>query len=267
MSKGQTNRLTDQHVLSGGASGIFGEDAQVHDKAVGRASLNVFTILKQEYPKYEFRFRTSLGKEEINEKLKSIDKRLGETLFVKSSSIRPDGGIIEVQDKDKNWRVVLVGEAKFQGKDVENIKAGILVGKKKDQVFMAAGNAIERVYKNINEIRNFMLDEYHFPYAVFLQGSNFATETFQVFKPDGSFVEIRHDAGLLNRIDRVTAANYCMKINNNYCKNIFIAHKNSSIMLQAASIYARCEAWKEDEMQKVMLDIANTSIGILNQLG
>lgn len=267
MSKGQTKRLTSQHVSSGGASGIFGEDAQVHDKSVGRASMNVFENLKLEYPKYQFRFRTALSKQEINEKLNSIDKRLGETLFVKSSSIKPDGGIIEVLDRDNKWRVVLVSEAKFQGKDVENIKAGILVGKKKDQVFMAAGNAIERVYKNINEIRNFMLDEYHFPYAVFLQGSNFATEIVQVFKPDGSFVEIRHDSGLLNRIDRVTAANYCMKINHNYCKNIFIAHKNSSIMLQAASIYARCEPWKEDEMQEIMMDIANTSIGILNQLG
>jgi type II restriction enzyme len=38
-------------------------------------------------------------------------------------------------------------------------------------------------------------------------------------------------------------------------------------MLQAASIYARCEPWKEEEMQKIMMDIANTSIGILNQLG
>lgn len=267
MSKGQTKRLTSQHISAGGASGIFGEDAQVHDKAVGRASLNVFAMLQQEYPKYQFRFRTSLGKQEINEKLNSIDKRLGEILFVKSSSIKPDGGIIEVQDKDKNWRVVLVSEAKFQGKDVENITAGILVGKNKNQALMVAGNAIERVYKNINEIRNFMLDEYHFPYAVFLQGSNFATETFQVFKPDGSFVEIKHDSGGMNRIDRVTAANYCMKINRNYCKNIFIAHNNSSIMLQAASIYARCEPWKEDEMQQIMMDIANTSIGILNQLG
>ncbi len=163
--------------------------------------------------------------------------------------------------------VVLVGEAKFQGKDAENIKAGVLVGKNKDQELMVAGNAIERVYKNINEIRNFMLDEYHFPYVVFLQGSNFATKTVQVFKPDGSFVEIRHDSGAMNRIDRVTAANYCMPINRNYCKNIFIGHKNSSIMLQAASIYARCEPWKEEEMRKIMMDIANTSIGILNQLG
>jgi type II restriction enzyme len=58
-----------------------------------------------------------------------------------------------------------------------------------------------------------------------------------------------------------------MKINRNHCKNIFIGHNNSSIMLQAASIYARCEPWKEDEMEQIMMDIANTSIGILNQLG
>ncbi|MBF0235919.1 MAG: restriction endonuclease [Desulfamplus sp.] len=267
MSKRQTGRLTDQHISSGGASGIFGEDAQVHDKFVGRASLNVFKKLEQEHQRYQFRFRQAINKQEINEKLHSIDVRLGETLYVKDSKIKPDGGVIEVLDKDGKWRVVLVSEAKFQGKDVENIKAGVLVGKKKNQELMVAGNAIERVYKNINEVRNFMLDEYHFPYAVFLQGSNFATETVQVFRPDGTFVEIRHDSGAMNRIDRVTAANYCMKINHNYCKNIFIGHNKFSIMLQAASIYARCEPWKEDEMQQIMMDIANTSIGILNQLG
>lgn len=267
MSKGQARRLTDQQVAYGGASGIFREEAQVHDWAVGRASMIVFEELKQEYQQYQFRFRPSISKQEINEKLNSIDNRLGKTLFVKESKIKPDGGIIEVQDRDKRWRVVLVSEAKFQGKDVENIKGGVFVGKNKDQDLMVAGNAIERVYKNIDEIRNFMLDEFHFPYAVFLQGSNFATETVQVFKPDGSFVEIRHDSGAMNRIDRVTAANYCMEINRNYCKNIFIGHKNSSVMLQAASIYARCESWQEEEMRKIMIDIANTSIGILNQLG
>lgn len=267
MSKGQTGRLTKQHVSSGGVTGIFGEDAQAHDKSVGFASLNVFKNLKAAYPNYEFRFRQAIRKQEINEKLRSIDARLGETLYLKDSEIRPDGGVIEVCDKNKKWRVILVSEAKFQGKDVENIKAGILVGKNKDQELMAAGNAIERVYKNINEVRNFMLDEYHFPYVVFLQGSNFATETIQVYRPDGTLVEIRHDLGSLNRIDRVSAANYCMKINKNYCRNMFIAHSKSSVMLQAASIYARCETWKIDEMQTIMREIAETSLGILNQLG
>jgi type II restriction enzyme len=267
MTKGQGKRLTAQHKSTGGQSGIFGNVAQAHDNSVKSASIKVCENLMAKYPNYEFRIRFFIGKAEINEKLRSIDKRLGQTLFVKDAKIKPDGGVIEVLDKTKNWRIVLVSEAKSQGKDVENIKAGTLVGKKSDQDLMVAGNAIERVYKNINEIRNLMLDENHFPYVVFLQGSNFATETIQVFKADGTFVEIRHDSGAMNRIDRVTAANYSMKINSNYCKNIFIGHENSSIMLQAASIYARCEPWGVDEMQKVMLEIAETSIGTLNQLG
>lgn len=45
MSKGQTGRLTDQHISSGGAYGIFGEDAQLHDKFVVRASLSVFPLM------------------------------------------------------------------------------------------------------------------------------------------------------------------------------------------------------------------------------
>ena len=129
MSKGQTGRLTVQHISLGGASGIFGEDAQVHDKFVGAASSNVFKALQKAYPNYEFRFRQAIRKQEINEKLRSIDARLGETLFVKESKIKPDGGVIEVLDKDKKWRVILVSEAKFQGKDIENIKIGMLVGK------------------------------------------------------------------------------------------------------------------------------------------
>jgi len=128
LSKGQTKRLTKQHISSGGASGIFGEDAQVFDRSVGRASKSVFEELKQEYPRYQFRLRQAISKQEINEKLNSIDNRLGKTLFVKESKIKPDGGIIEVQDKDKKWRVILVSEAKFQGKDIENIKAGVCGG-------------------------------------------------------------------------------------------------------------------------------------------
>jgi type II restriction enzyme len=267
MKKSQTARLTKQHISSGGASGIFGNEAKVHEGSVQNIAGTVFDELVKKHPRHKFRFRASIKKREINEKLNSIDTRLGKTLFVQESSIKPDGGIIEVQDKDARWRIVLVTEAKYQGKDVENIQAGTLVGKNKDQLLMVAGNAIERVYKNINEIRNFMLDEHHFPYVIFLQGSNFATETFQVFRPDGSFVEIKHDAGVMNRIDRVTAASYCMPINCNYCKNIFIAHKKSSIMLQAASIYARCNVWTEVEMKEIMMEIAETSIGILNQLG
>ena len=55
----------------------------------------------------------------------------GKTLFVPNASIIPDGGLIEVKDDKENWRIILVSEAKHQGKDIENIKAGKLVGIKK----------------------------------------------------------------------------------------------------------------------------------------
>lgn len=173
MKKKQTDRLRAEKVKSQGPKEIFGENAQKHDKSVNSFSKVVFETLKRDFPKLEFRFRDSIEKKEINEKLNSVDSRLGLTIFVEKASIKPDGGIIEVKDKSGKWRIVLVCEAKHQGKDIENISKGILVGKSNNQELMVAGNAIERSHKNINEIRNLMIDEKHFPYILFLQGSNF----------------------------------------------------------------------------------------------
>lgn len=96
----------------------------------------------------------------------------------------------------------LVSEAKHQGKDIENISKGILVGKRKNQELRVVGNAIERSHKNINEIRNIMIDEKHFPYILFLQGSNFLTEPINVKKPDGTEITLRHDVGILNNTQK-----------------------------------------------------------------
>ena len=205
------------------------------------------------------------GKEEINEALKKIDPELGQTLFVPNSSIIPDGGIVEVKDDNGKWRVVLVSEAKHQGKDIENIKAGKLVGKKDNQDIMAAGNAIERSHKNIAEIANLMLAEAHFPYVLFLEGSNFLTETISVKRPDGRVVKLEYNSGMLNRLDRLTAANYGMPINTNLCKNKFIKHNDKTIMLQATSIYTQGsgEGWNAEKMLEIMLDISRTSLKML----
>ena len=64
------------------------------------------------------------------------------------------------------------------------------MGAKNDQDLMPAGNAIERSHKNISEIANLMLSESHFPYVLFLEGSNFLTETISIKKPDGRVVTI-----------------------------------------------------------------------------
>ena len=121
MKKNQTNRLSKQHKKSKGPKGIFGESAQLHDVSVRDVSISVFETLRKNFTQLEFRHRDKLKKSEINKKLNDVDARLGVTIFVEKSEIKPDGGIIEVKDKDGKWRIVLVSEAKHQGKDIENI--------------------------------------------------------------------------------------------------------------------------------------------------
>ncbi len=263
MKKKQSDRLRIEKVRGEGPKEIFGEKALKHDTNVNDFSKVVFENIKKDFPKLEFRFRKNLQKKEINEKLNSIDSRLGVTIFVTKGQIRPDGGIIEVKDKDGKWRIILVCEAKHQGKDIENISKGLLVGKNNDQDFMLAGNAIERSHKNINEVRNIMIDEKHFPYILFLQGSNFLTEAITVTRPDGTKVILKHDAGSLNRIDRLTASNYSLPINQNNCENMYISIEEKSVMLQAVSIYANPFEWTIEEMLPIMMDVAKTSLGIL----
>lgn len=263
--KNQSQRLTQQHKSHHGVIGIFGNEAKLHDFTVGQVSHLVLSQLQSDFPQLSFRYRDNIRKEEINKALQKVDLELGQTLFVPNSSIIPDGGIIEVKDDDGNWRVVLVSEAKHQGKDIENIKIGKLVGKNNDQDLMAAGNAIERSHKNISEIANLMLGESHFPYVLFLEGSNFLTETVSITRPDGRVVILEYNSGMLNRLDRLTAANYGLPINTNLCKNKFVHHKDKTIMLQAASIYTQGngERWDAEQMFRIMLEIAKTSIQVI----
>jgi type II restriction enzyme len=263
--KNQSTRLTIQHNESHGVSGIFGDDAKDHDIKVGKISHDVIEYLNTVYPKLTFRYRNSIEKSEINKALQHVDPCLGQTLFVENASIIPDGGLIEVKDDDGIWHIILVSEAKHQGNDIENIEKGELVGKNKDQDIMVAGNAIERSHKNISEIANFMLAESHFPYVLFLEGSNFLTETIQVNRPDGRVVTLEYNSGILNRLDRLTAANYGLPLNENLCKNKFVQHEDKTIMLQSASIYTQGngKSWNEKEMFAVMKDIAETSLKVL----
>lgn len=265
--KNQSKRLAKQHKESMGVIGIFGEEAQLHDLEVSNISHLAIDMLKRDFPQLSFRYRKSISKQEINESLHKIDKELGQTLFVTDSKIKPDGGIIEVKDDQGAWRVILVSEAKHQGKDIENIKQGKLVGKKHNQDLMVAGNAIERAHKNISEISNFMLTESYFPYVLFLEGSNFLTQDVTIMRPDGRNVTLTHNSGTLNRLDRLTAANYGMQINKNVCKNKILSNNDSSIMLQATSIYTQGdgEHWNEKDMLKIMLDIAKTSLQMLGR--
>lgn len=261
----QSDRLTIQQKAAEGVIGIFDKEAQKHDRKVSDNSKIAMSSLEKQFPMLTFRYRETITKQEINDKLHKINKNLGQTLYVKNAKIKPDGGIIEVKDDNGNWRIILVSEAKYQGKDIDNIKAGIKVGVNNNQDLMVAGNAIERAHKNICEIANYMLSELHFPYILFLEGANFLTHDVTVQRPDGSLFTLHYNLGSLNRLDRLTAANYGMPINTNLCQNKFILCNGRNIMLQAASIYTQGDGshWRNNDMISIMLDIAKTSLHIL----
>ena len=265
--KNQSDRLTAQQKASEGVLSIFGEDAKIHDSKVGKIAKLTLESLRQKYPNLTFRIRAFITKKEINDSLNKLDSELGTTLILPNANIRPDGGIIEVKDDSNNWRIVLVTEAKRQGKDIENISKGIKVGTKKDQDLMAAGNAIERSHKNISEFANYMLSELHFPYIIFLEGSNFLIQDVIVERPDGTKYTVTYNSGILNRLDRLTASNYGMKFNKNLSENKFIAIENRNIMLQAASMYITSDGskWTTEQMLKIMLDVSETSLRMLSK--
>ncbi|WP_436358348.1 EcoRI family type II restriction endonuclease [Mycoplasma sp. 480] len=269
MKNNQSNRLSKQHKKSKGVKGIFSKEAQKNDSFMKNITLEIKEKLEKEYPRLKFRFRKYITKEEINNYLQNISTNFGTTLFVLNSKIKPDGGILEVQDFNLEWKIILVSEAKFQGKDVNNIHLGKLVGKSKNQDLMFAGNAIERAYKNIKEISNYMLKEKHFPYVIFLEGSNFLTKNVFIKKPNRTKVTLNFRSGKINRLDKLTAANFGMPFNQNLVQNKFIKHKNYYIMLQSPSIYTKGDTnnWSYKEMYSIMLKIALTSLRILKLQG
>ncbi len=140
----QSQRLSKQHKESLGVANIFTDEARLHDMGMSSISKLVMQKLGDEFKSLSFRHRASITKEEINSVLQELDSELGRTLFIQSSKIKPDGGIIEVKDDERNWRVILITEAKYQGKDIENIQKGILVGKDSNQDLMQAGNTYRK---------------------------------------------------------------------------------------------------------------------------
>lgn len=63
MENNQSTRLTAQHKKSQGVIGIFGDEAQKHDKEVLNTSQRAMERLQKEYPMLIFRYRKSLKKE------------------------------------------------------------------------------------------------------------------------------------------------------------------------------------------------------------
>jgi type II restriction enzyme len=88
------------------------------------------------------------------------------TYFFKTSSLRPDGGILTMVDAADKHHVILITEKKNQGTN----DARLLEGLRKQ----AKGNAIERLGKNVIGLKTALLAEGIFPFVCFGDGCDFA---------------------------------------------------------------------------------------------
>lgn len=70
---------------------------------------------------------------------------------------------------------------------------------------------------------------------------------------------------MLNRLDRLTSANFGLPINTNLCENKSVKHNNKTIMLQSTSIYTQGngEKWDAKEMFDIMIGVSKTSLKVL----
>lgn len=145
-----------------------------------------------------------------------------------TSSIRPDGGILQIQGRDAERITypILIAEVKNQGTNDLRLKEGLPK--------QAKGNAIERLGKNLIGLRTALMRESIFPFVCFGYGCDFA--------PDSSI------------LDRVSTMAMFGKLNKTYL------HNEEGGKFNRGSFYFRRDPWTVRKMYDVMRDIAERSI-------
>lgn len=141
------------------------------------------------------------------------------------SFIRPDGGFLYCADGNGVSRLILVSEIKRQGTNDKRLQEGL--------VKQPAGNAIERLGKNLIGIRTLFKTEPVIPFVCFGSGYD--------FRP-GSTI-----------LDRVVTMNEFYPLN-----EIFVEKKH--LPFEPVSMFFRYEDWSGREMLMIMDRIAEAAI-------
>lgn len=207
------------------AGTIINSISKKQEVDIGEALRITIETLESKYA-YQFTHKRSVRLSGI---VKSLTKDFPEEVFhyhFATSEMRPDGGILYIEDKEKNMYPVLISEVKNQGTNDKRKEEGL-----KKQ---AKGNAIERLGKNVIGFRTYMLKESIIPFVCFGYGCDFS---------DNSSI-----------LDRVSTIAMFGSLNQTHL------HGTSGDSFKRGSFYFREEVWSVDEMVKIMLDIADRSI-------
>ena len=144
-----------------------------------------------------------------------------------TSSMRPDGGVLSIVDRDGGRHTILITEVKNQG--TNDLRAA--EGKSRQ----SRGNAIERLGKNVIGFRAAMLMEDIMPFVCFGFGCDFEEES-----------SIR---------DRVVTIAMFGPLN-----EICVVNQGDGKRFNRGSFFFREKEWRWEEMADVMHEVARRSI-------
>jgi len=147
--------------------------------------------------------------------------------YFDTSAMRPDGGILSIQDRYGAPYPVLIVEVKNQGTNDLRSAEG-----KPPQ---ARGNAIERLGKNVIGFRTAMLSEGIVPFVCFGDGCDFA-----------------ESSSILDRV--VTIAMF------GPLNKIHVVNQGERGQFNRGSFFFKVAAWTAEEMAEIMHEIARRSI-------
>src|SRR5665213_430948 len=143
------------------------------------------------------------------------------------SSMRPDGGILSMLDKNGTYFPILIVEVKNQGtNDLRSTE-----GKPRQ----AMGNAIERLGKNVIGFRTAMLSEGIVPFLCFGDGCDFE-ETSSI-------------------LDRVVTINMFGPLN-----RVTVTNEGEKAGFNRGSFFFRPKPWTVEEMTEIMYNVSSRSI-------
>ena len=147
--------------------------------------------------------------------------------YFETSAMRPDGGILSIEDSKAQLYPILIVEVKNQGTNELRRAEG--------KAPQARGNAIERLGKNVIGFRTAMLGEGIVPFVCFGDGCDFA-----------------QSSSILDRV--VTIAMF------GPLNQIHVVNEGERGQFGRGTFFFRDQAWTAEEMEPVMYEVAERSI-------
>lgn len=203
---------------------IFNKEAREQEANLSEVIPDVKLELERLYPQYTFLCKSIMSKKEIAFRTEAITG-LPYHIENNRAHIKPDGKILMVVIGDIFY-IILVSESKKQGTNDKREKEG-----KEKQ---AQGNAIERVFKNVSEINNLLIDEDIFPYIVFGSGCDFET---------GSSI-----------LDRISSLTFGLSFNKIY---LYKRKTKLGSSISLCSTFVRNKIWNIEETFDVCIEVAS----------